>query len=232
MSVKSLIEKHNKRNDLVFNKKEHKYFVNEEEYISVTTLISKYFVFDEKKAAEFVAAKNLVTPKDVLDDWEKIRDKGSYIHNLADKYAKGENLEDSELDEIGGVIDFFEGEEFDLVASEIIVFSKKHKVAGTVDLILTKNNKLFIADYKTNKKPVLKDDYFDKALEPFDEFGNNKFHIYSMQLSMYSVILKEEYGVDIYDFFVVQIGSKGYNIVSLMDLRFEALEMLNLARRN
>ena len=226
--INSILRK-NKENNFVFDEKDHKYFVNAEEFVSVTKLISKYFVFDELKAAEFVAAKNMTTIGDVLEEWESIRNRGSLIHDIADRFAKKEELSKIELEKIKGVISFFENEGYNVLASEIKVFSKKHKVAGTIDLVLEKEGKVFIADYKTNKKEIVKDDYFDKALDPFSEFPNNKFHIYSMQLSVYSTILMEEYGVDIYDFFVVQLKEEDYKIVSLMDLRYEANMLLDLA---
>lgn len=226
MDIKTKILNHNKDNNLVFNEEEHKYFILEnQELSSVTTYLSHFFPFNAKKVAREVAMKNWVTEGEILENWRIARDNGSYIHDLADKYCSGENLKEDELNTISNVIDFFkENSNFNILASEIKIFSKKYNLAGTIDLIVEDKNikRIYLVDWKTSNKNIDKKQEFSKARGPFSSLPNNKFYSYSAQLSMYSLILKDEYNIDVWDFFVVHLKfDSTFKRLELIDLRYD-----------
>ncbi len=213
VSIRDKILNINNKSNLFFEEKKHKYFINENfELTSVTKYLSKFFPFDLNKVARDVAEREWRTEDEVLGEWEVLRDSGSKIHDIADRYCRGEELSDIELENIGGVVAFFnEYDYFEIIASEIKIFSKKYNIAGTIDLILKdKNtNRLYILDWKTSRKEINKEDCFSMAKGPFEELFNNKFYKYSAQLSFYSNILKENYNIEIWDFFFVHLRYDG-----------------------
>jgi CRISPR/Cas system-associated exonuclease Cas4 (RecB family) len=230
--VKSNILKHNLENGFRFIEDEHKYYVGDQEYISVTTKLGKYFVFNKKKISREVAYRNWVTEEEVISDWDYRRDSGRYIHELANKYLENKDLKTDELNLILHVIDFIkEHPEFEIVASELGIFSKKYAIAGTIDLILKDKhtNKLYTLDWKTSRKSIAKNEYFTMARDPFTYLPNSKLYLYSMQLWAYNLILAEEYGIEIWDSIIVHLqdNSKYIKIVS-RDLRTEAKHFLEI----
>jgi len=140
-SILSKILAHNKENNLEFIEESHKYYVNKKEFISVTTKIGKYFPFKVDEISRKVAEKNWTTEDEVKETWDLLAKNGSHIHKLAEKYLNKEKLSKFELEKIEHVINFLEEhEQFEIIASEIQVFSKKYQVAGSIDLIVRDRN--------------------------------------------------------------------------------------------
>lgn len=229
--IKEKILNHNQKFNLIFLEEEHKYFIEENlELESVTTRISRYFPFNQKKVSRDVAMRNWTTEEEVLDEWEVLRNNGSYVHDLADKFCTNQKLDDRELEVIKNVKQFFEDhKDYEIVASEIRIFSKKFGVAGTVDIILREKStdRIYLLDWKTSRKEISKNDIFSMAKEPFETLPNNKFNIYSLQLSVYSKILEEEYGIVVWDSFIVHLKMDGtYKVITPMNLFYEAQMLL------
>lgn len=231
-SIKSKIFEHNSKHNFKFIDDEHKYLVNTEEYISVTTKLSKYFVFNKQKISREVALRNWTTEDEVISDWDYRRDMGSYTHELANKYIEGETMTQDELEVITHIIDFLnEHKEFEIIASELGIFSSKYKIAGTIDVILKEKStgRYFTLDWKTSRKSIAKNEYFTMAREPFRHLPNSKLNMYSMQLWAYNLVLKEEYGIEIWDSFIVHLqDSKKYIKIIPRDLRTEVEQFLLL----
>lgn len=229
MTIKSKILKKNENSNLIFQEKEHKYFIeNNIELTSVTTFLSQFFPFDMQKVARDVAEKQWTTEDEILNEWEILRDSGSNIHDIADKYCKNEKLDDLEIKSIQNVISFFNDfKQFEIIASEIKIFSKKFKVAGTIDVILKEKdtNRLFILDWKTSRKEIDKKECYKMAKGIFSELPNNKYYKYSAQLSFYANILKENYDIQIWDFFLVHLKYDGtYKKIDTINLSYELNE--------
>ncbi len=220
---------HNSKNNLKFIEESHSYFLGEKELLSVTQKISKFFPFNAKKISRDVAERNWVTEDEILYGWEVLRHNGSYIHILAEKYCKEQELSSKEKEVIKAVIFFFDDNpEYKIIASEIKIFSSKYSIAGTIDLILEIDGKLWIVDWKTSNKTIDKKQIFSYAKEPFSALPNNKYNIYSLQLSVYSRILKEEYGIEIWDSCFVHLKPDGtYQVHDRIVLDYEAEELLN-----
>jgi ATP-dependent exoDNAse (exonuclease V) beta subunit len=94
------------------------------------------------------------------------------------------------------------------VQFEVRVFSKDWKLAGTIDALFIRDGKLYIVDWKTNRKftdDIHKDGRWQKLLEPFGEFYKNHHNEYSIQLCLYALILKQ-WGIDVSGAYLVYIG--------------------------
>lgn len=85
---------------------------------------------------------------------DKVSDLGSRIHAYVENDMKGTPIPDKDIQEdmlpaIESWEDFKAANKIEMVASEKIVYSPKWRVAGTVDLVVRLNDKLYVADFKT-----------------------------------------------------------------------------------
>jgi len=101
----------------------------------------------------------------------------------------------------------------DSVFQEVKVFSKKWGYAGTVDGVFSMDGKkLIIGDYKTNKEFTTDSDWKGsrkRMYEPFEDQFDNKHTNYSIQVSLYRLIIEEECGIDMLDPFLLWIPPSG-----------------------
>ena len=78
------------------------------------------------------------------------------------------------------------------VAQELRIWSLKYKLAGTIDTLFWYKDKLIIGDWKTNKKFTFDTDFcYDNLITPFDNMFDNTHNRYSIQVSLYKLILRE-----------------------------------------
>ena len=232
---KKILE-HNKKNKLSFDKENHVYKLDQTTLPSVTNLISKYFPFKRDKIARDIAEKNWCSEEEVTQIWDAQREYGNIIHELAEDYCSAKNLSSKEKAQILHVISFFaDNPNYEIISPELRIFSRQYSVAGTIDLLLLDKNtqRLYILDWKTSKKPIKKNDIFSYARPPFQSLANNKFIKYSLQLSSYQLILKEEYAIEIFDSLIVHLKEDlSYIIIEPLNLLYEAEELLSLSRKD
>ena len=195
---------------LKFNPSNHTYTYNEEQYISVTTLIKE---FEEKKdwdaIANAYAKKNGETGQYWRDLWNNkgkiAAQAGTIIHSMFEQQAleNEENVfQHSTQDGLKIGVDLKNLTEG--VYPELILFSNKFKVAGQSDLIKIYSDKTFdIVDFKTDREILFESKYFfnvkskqkekSKYLFPLNHLDECNWNKYQVQLSIYAHIL-EGYG--------------------------------------
>jgi ATP-dependent exoDNAse (exonuclease V) beta subunit len=111
------------------------------------------------------------------------------------------------------------------------IFSKKYKLAGTVDGLFLYNDAIFILDWKTNKNFTSENNppkYETKLKPPFQDYDKTHHIEYSIQISLYSIILKE-WGFDIKGGYLVHIPPmetpatiyKTYDFVDILSKHLE-----------
>jgi ATP-dependent exoDNAse (exonuclease V) beta subunit len=107
---------------------------------------------------------------------------------------------------------------------EVRVFSPKWKIAGMIDSLFIYRGKIYILDWKTNKD-FTDDNHqkgtYEKLLAPFQDHFKNHLNEYSIQLSLYSLIL-EEWGFQVGGAYIVHIGpgdedAELYKVVDMRD---------------
>lgn len=195
-----------------FDQAEHAYTYNEKRLTSVTTIISRVKPkFDKMKVATNVAARDGKTIEEVINEWEKsgdeAREKGTAVHqyiedkvqNVNDEILNAINFRYEEMDAFDS---FYESMKNigEIKIQETPVADEQFEVAGTIDSVLLINNKLHIFDWKTGKKFECKNN-FSKMLPPFEDLDDCALNHYSIQTSLYRLILErnpqELHGLDL-----------------------------------
>lgn len=231
---KSILECFNK-DTFIFDEDKHKYTLDGAEFISVTTLINEFIKpFDEDYWSKIKAEERGITQKAILEEWHQKNVHsnvlGTSIHAWIENYFKQQwQPLPNDIEQIDRI------NKFNIIFSEKLykmtpllfetkVFSKKWKIAGTIDALFQYNDKLIIFDWKTNKDFITDSDRrgrFEKLLPPFDSFYKNHLNEYSIQLSLYRMIL-EEYGFDVSCCYLCHIPPKNCgdaNIYKTKDMR-------------
>jgi len=182
---------------VIFNEANHSY-INEytrEQYISVTTLLSKYKEpFEKEKISKAVAQKEGVSQKEILDRWAKTNKEstnfGTKIHKIIESSIKDLSFYPKATPEEKSIISAF-GELFQPnteTLCEHLLYSHEFKIAGTADLIQPDGPYFDVFDMKTNKKFNLYSQYNKFLYSPLDHLMECEFSVYSLQLSIYAYL--------------------------------------------
>ena len=200
--------------------------------------------FDSDMIAARVANSRGTAKKIVLAEWKEISDialkLGTNVHKWIEDYYNGLNPEmptdERELDRVHKFLSIYDERlhKFTPVHQEFRVFSRKWGLAGTLDALFKLNEGRYVGDWKTNKKFTTDDDTEgrkQKLLYPFNDMWDNSLNGYSIQLSLYRLMLQEESGYETQGGFLVWIGPNEkpmmYKIVDLRDRLYDFLQKNN-----
>lgn len=215
---------------------------------SVTGFISQFKEkFDSDRVAKMVAKKQGKTVAAVLNEWKEISDTaldlGTLVHKWIEDYYNGTNPAEPEHPEVLARVNQFKAiheerlHKLTPIKQEFRLFSRKWGLAGTMDALFKIDQDYYVGDWKTNKKFTTdedskKDRYAKKLLYPFEDLWDNSVNGYSIQLSMYRLMLQEEAGFETKGAFLVWIGPKEkpklYKTVDLRDRLHKYLQKNNL----
>lgn len=217
-----------------FDPAKHKYTYLGEDFISVTTFIQKFHKpFEQNYWSKRKADEAGVPQEWILNEWKKLNDYanevGSETHEWIEDYfnQKWRKLS-TNLDIINRINKFNiiyaeKLHKLEPLAYEVRVFSKKWKIAGMVDSLFIYRGKIYILDWKTNKKFTTDDTikYKERLLAPFNDYFKSHLSEYSIQLSLYALIL-EEWGFEIGGAYLVHIGpgdepAKLHKVIDMRD---------------
>jgi len=217
----SVLEKLKKFEDPLFkfDPKKHCYTYEDEVFISVTKYKERFYKkFEEDFWSKKKAEEKGVSQEEILLEWKQLAERSQIIGNGIHNWI--ENYFNEVLQKIPNDLDIVDRiNKFNILYAEHLhklepvkfeqrIFSKKWKLAGMIDSIFVWNNKIFILDWKSNKK-MTHDDHdegkYEKLLSPLDNFYKNHINEYSIQVSLYKLILKE-IDIDIKACYLVHIG--------------------------
>lgn len=202
-----------------FNAAAHRYTYDGVQFESVTRFIQQFHKpfesdFWSKKKAE----QSGVSQEEILSEWKKLNDYaneiGTATHQwIEDYYNKIWRDIPSNLDLIHRINKFNKVfakqlHKLEPVSFEVRVFSKKWKIAGMIDALFLYKGSIYIIDYKTNKDFTDNDHpkgKYEKLLDPFDNFYKNHLNEYSIQISLYALILRE-WGFNVAGGYLIHIG--------------------------
>lgn len=230
---------------LGFDEKSHVYAKDEtgnSEYISVTTLIERFFPFDLKRYVEKKAEEENRTEEDVLDEYLLMRDeaaeKGTYLHNQIELFLKKAAF-DSDLKEFELFLDFYDKEikprNLLFFDAERMIFSDKYNVAGTIDCLFKKENKdeYVMLDWKRSKKLIIdgrpKIYGYGYALSELNTLDNSSYNRYCLQQNIYKHIVETEHSMKISSMKLVVLHENysNYYVVNVPAMKRETNIILN-----
>jgi hypothetical protein len=201
--------------NIAFEDETHKYHhpkdeTGNAEYISVTTLIDRFFPFDMDRFIQGKAQKEGRTEEDVLEEFLKNRDeaaeKGTYLHEQIENFLKGK-FHKTNSKEFTLFKEFYNqiivAKDFEFVEAEKRILLDEHNIAGTVDALFKKpgSDEYLIVDWKRSKKLVV-DGYPKKygygyGLSELSHLDNSSYYKYALQQNIYKYILEKKYGMSI-----------------------------------
>jgi len=233
-------------NDITFYDEPHKYFLDNKELISVTTLIHQYQEeFNEDYWSNYKGEQFNISQKEILRAWKFINNKGtikgSAIHDYAENLFENKKFEypkDMILKEFGfdpvineynttkrHVDKFYNDVRGKLIPikTEYVVYDKESMIAGMLDILFynVKMKEFQIWDWKSNK---------DFTFEmPSRHLLNDLFmledcdlELYSLQLEMYKQIIEKNVPIKLGKSYIVWFShnNEDYKIIETKDRRY------------
>ena len=213
----------------------HRYTYEGEPFISVTRFIQQFHKPFEQDYWSKKKAEQAGVPQDwILAEWKKLNDYanevGTDTHQWIEDYFnqiwKPLPSNPDVIHRINKFNKIYAKQLFKLepLKFEVRVFSPKWKIAGMIDSLFVYRGKIYILDWKTNKD-FTDDNHpkgtYEKLLAPFQDHFKNHLNEYSIQLSLYSLIL-EEWGFQVGGAYIVHIGpgdedAELYKVVDMRD---------------
>lgn len=217
----SVLEKLEKFNDpkFVFDPKYHKYTYEGKQFESVTKFIQRFHKpFDQDYWSKRKADETGQEQSDILEQWKQLNERANFIgtstHNWIENYFNKIHQEiPNDLDVVDRINKFNtiyakHLHKLEPVKFEQRVFSIEWGLAGTFDALFIWKDKLVILDWKTNKSFTTNSPYGEKLLDPFQDYDKCHLNEYSIQISLYSLIL-EQIGLDVKVGYILYIGPEG-----------------------
>jgi len=231
------LELRNREKAISFNEEKHVYHDGEQKYISVTQLIRQYTPeFDaDGSITKRCAEKAGITEEEQRQLWEdnmnQAAQKGTDMHTYCEELTWNIPNQHPQPEQIRATLtEFYDNT--NPIATEQIVYSKEHGVAGTMDLLsLNTGQGLNVDDYKTNKKKITPHDvYGETMLPPLSHLANNNYYKYALQLSIYRYLL-ELWGYTVDLIRIIHIRPRSTEFITLPYLRDEAEMILTLNQK-
>ena len=188
--------------DILYIDENHSYWYGEQRFTSVTQYLSRFKKpFDTDRWSKHSAAKEGVSQQVILEKWEergkKSLEKGTIVHNAAECILKGEfvDLKDA-LPEIKSAAKFWDTLKSQyngrMLKTEWVIGDKTAQIAGRIDAIIQFERKgkivTSLLDWKTGT--IKLKNHFEKMKPPFEAFDDCSLNHYSIQLSLYRLILE------------------------------------------
>lgn len=228
-----------KTKDLEFIEETHQYFLKGKELLPVSDYIDEYVLpFDREFWGMIKAKQNKISKQEMLKQWDDNLElkckRGTNVHFWNQCYLKwlmnvipsypAKPFDDIEKLCVDNFLDLYNSRlnKLELVEVELTLFSEELGIAGTPDVIFYDKELMLyvIGDWKTNDE--MTDDHSEcrnYLKPPFHNEKENYFNKYSMQLSMYSLLL-EMHGIFTVNNFLGHLNNKnGGRIIFIKDYK-------------
>ncbi len=233
-------------NGITYYDEPHKYFYENQEFISVTTLIHKYQEeFNEDYWSEYKGKQFNITQREVLRAWEFINKKGtikgSAIHNYAENLFQNKKFpypKDLIIKEFGfdpvvneynktkaHVNKFYEDSYGKLIPikAEYVVYDKEAMIAGMLDMLFynIRAKEFQVWDWKTNKDFTFEAKSRHLLGELF-MLEDCDLEIYSLQLEMYKQIIERNTSIKLGKSYIVWFShnNDSYKVIETKNRKF------------
>ena len=248
-----IFEELSKFDDIIYYDDPHVYYRNGKKMTSVTTLIGKFEKeFDEEYHSKRKAIQLGISQAEVLAMW-KLKNlistvKGSAVHSYIENYlahklfpyaSESIALQFNGIDPVKEKFDkiiplvhkFYDDIRGKLlpIKSELIVGDSDFDICGMIDQLFynKKSGMLELWDWKTNEKIDTESKY--KLLSPISHISQAKLDVYSLQLSLYKLIVQKNTNLKLGDSYLVWFNESNdsYKIYKCHDYQDEVKLMID-----
>lgn len=231
-----------------FNEQYHTYTLDGKRLENVTGLVGKLKQpFDRDGIAARKAAERGITVDKILAEWDRARqdgqNRGTAVHNyIYDRLTQPATLDkflalndQAKLPEMVAFDNLWAelSQIANLTHAEWIVGDYDLGIAGTVDALLWAtdgSNTCHLWDWKTGKEFNVFSPWGKTLMPPFDDQHECELTIYSLQLSLYRLIIEANFGPDEFplgDSYIAHLHPAGiYTIHKAIDFRERLLSWL------
>lgn len=224
--------------DIVFDARSHTYKCGDKSLMPVTTVL-KWLTpeFDSESALASVAFNTGKTRAQIQVEWDAKRDQGLEKGTRVHAYAEG-IIADEDMTLFLALNErLHEMKQFDIAWSRLRdklstkLFKKEwtigdmeYGIAGRCDAILQMsvdgNERLSLFDWKTGKYTVRKYARGEMMLPPFDDLPNCEEVKYSMQLSLYRLLIEKNTDIRLHGGYILHLPAESeYVLYNTIDLR-------------
>jgi len=249
-----LFEELEKFNNIVYYDEPHVYYIDGKKATSgtaVTKCVKQ--PFDSDKISKIVAKKQGKTQKEVLTDWDTIREAGTELHaylenrlnNKVFPYPKqrivsmfeGSDPVEPRFQKLIKIADKFVADARDRlipIKSELVLGDKEYGICGMIDQVFynKKSGQLELWDWKTNSKFDTKSSYKLKA--PLAHLDSSKLSEYSLQLGLYKHIVEKNTSLRFGTSRLVWFDAENekYHVYDALDIEDEIVTMIKHFLKN
>lgn len=215
--------------DLEFNEEKHIYTLHGRRLPSVSAEVGKFYKkFDSDAIASAIARRQSSTQEEyknkkeeLLNQWANTSKEaatlGSLVHKFAEDYLGSDRKILPKSDYEQTIVNFWNTmDSYEVAGIELRMYLEELNLAGTLDLLLKKDNKYEIWDYKTNVD-LFKNYKGQKMFKPFDDLLDTPYSHYILQQNYYKLMLEHK-GIPIYDMNLVSVRPEGFSIVNVPDI--------------
>jgi len=175
--------------------------------------------------------------KKILQDWESTKEvalsKGTEYHKMKEKHVKEKIVYSPEMTEVKVLsgVDLLGAQDFNDngLYPELILYNDDWKVAGQADWVMKMGKTVHIKDYKTSKE-ITKQAFQDQTLlAPLSHIPNANFYTYSLQLSLYALML-EESGYKIGNLAIEHVDKETFETIEMHPVEYLKKDAVKLIK--
>lgn len=206
-----------------FDSEEHKYTYQGEEFSSVTQFLEQFKIpFDKERWSLYVANRDGITQDEVLQMWSANAKKACAFGTAVHAYAEGviknvDGLGYTPKGKLGAVLKYVDSalKKLDCIKqSEVVVYNKELKLAGTIDLVRNVGGGVAILDWKTNKEIKLFNHY-QSMLFPLAEYHDCNYNHYLFQLNLYKYLYEKQFNEKVVALGLIHLTPDGYSLIDV-----------------
>lgn len=225
---------------IVFNKEFHTYNLDGRQLTPVTSVVKQVKKpFDSDYWSKKKAAERGITPEQILQEWDASaqasRELGTRVH---------EHIERVIRDGLGDPFLALNDKTPEMLAFELlwptlesivqshrlewVIGDEEMGIAGTTDAVFFSHQTELhhIWDWKTGKRFDISNRWAN-LLEPFEDLPECELNVYSLQTSIYRLILERNTDLEMGDSYIVHLSRTGeYKVYKALDLRSRVEEWL------
>ncbi|MBK7970279.1 MAG: PD-(D/E)XK nuclease family protein [Bacteroidetes bacterium] len=207
---------HPRDSKIIFHPFKHIYEIdNDFEYSSASEVAKLLFKeFDLDGQAQRLSIQRNKSIQEIKNGFIRDKELGIQLHLDIEKWFENNSYRPTKetLTEFNFFVDYYQqelGGQYPY-RTEWAIYDNLNKIAGTVDLVVRKPDGSFaIYDWKRTKRFYKSRDLTGAGM--CSKFPDGNLSIYTIQAHIYKKILKDFYGINVTEVFLVQLHPQPYN---------------------